>query len=93
MKMKRSYKTKRHYTELGIYLQAKRVEAGITQRELADQLQYSSAQFISNFERGLSAPPLPRLKLISRTCKLHLGKVTKLMLAGEEKKIIEALYN
>lgn len=38
-----------------------RKEKGLSQKKLAKVLGYSSGQFVSNWERGLSAPPVDRL--------------------------------
>jgi transcriptional regulator with XRE-family HTH domain len=49
---------------VGQFLKDKRLAAGVTQAEIARVLRYSSAQFISNWERGVALPPLdvlPRL--------------------------------
>lgn len=49
---------------VGKFLRDKRVKAGLTQWDVAHHLSYSTAQFISNWERGVSLPPtdsLPRL--------------------------------
>jgi transcriptional regulator with XRE-family HTH domain len=53
------------YKELGDFLAAKRTAAGLNQKEVSDKMGYSSAQFVSNFERGLCMPPLNKLKLLS----------------------------
>ena len=45
---------KRH---LGDFLRKCRDFQGMTQRYVADQLGYSTPQFISNWERGLASPP------------------------------------
>jgi len=42
---------------LGAFLSVARTEAKLTQKSVATSLGYSSAQFISNWERGLSQPP------------------------------------
>lgn len=47
------------------YLQDKRLSAGLTQAEVAAELGYSSSQFISNWERGLSAPPISVIAKLS----------------------------
>jgi transcriptional regulator with XRE-family HTH domain len=88
---RRRYKLIRYYTELGSYLQARRLHAGLTQRDVQLKLGYSSAQFISNFERGISAPPLSKLKVLAKLYRLNLDKVIELILAGEEKNILEEL--
>lgn len=53
--------------KLGIFLKKKRIEAGLTQLEVANALDYSSSQFVSNWERGHSQPPL---KVFSDLCEI-----------------------
>lgn len=85
------YRIIRHFTELGTHLQQERTSQGITQRALADELGYSSAQFISNFERGISAPPAKKLKYLIKRLRLSKELTVKLLLAGEAKRIHEQL--
>lgn len=42
---------------LGKALRHMRTLAGLTQQEVAKEMGYGTAQFISNWERGISAPP------------------------------------
>lgn len=52
------------YLNLGKYLKTKRLEAKITQAELASSLGDLHVQFVSNWERGRCAPPnhcIPKL--------------------------------
>lgn len=42
-----------------------RAEAGYTQKQIADKFGYDSAQFVSNWERGVSSPPLKTLKKLA----------------------------
>ncbi len=54
---------------VGKFLRDKRIKASLTQWDVAHHLQYSTAQFISNWERGVSLPPidsLPRLAQLLR---------------------------
>jgi len=51
--------------KLGIYLKEMRLNAGLSQGEVAKRLNYKTAQFISNWERGLSEPPITTLKKLS----------------------------
>lgn len=90
--MSRNYKLQRRYTELGDYLREKREATGLTQREISEKLGYSSPQFISNFEAGISMPPLKKLRILIKEYRMIPGKVTRLALAGEEKKMMEILY-
>ena len=46
---------------VGRFLREKRLKASLTQWDVAHHLQYSTAQFISNWERGVSLPPLDAL--------------------------------
>lgn len=46
---------------VGKYLREKRLKAGLTQWDVAHHLHYSTAQFVSNWERGVSLPPLEAL--------------------------------
>lgn len=41
---------------IGEFLRQARIKAGLTQWNVAIELDYTSPQFISNFERGLCAP-------------------------------------
>jgi transcriptional regulator with XRE-family HTH domain len=52
---------------LAEFLKQSREKAELSQRMVADELGYQSAQFISNWERGISSPPMKTLK--------HLGEL------------------
>lgn len=52
---------------LAQFLKQTREKAELSQRQVADELGYQSAQFISNWERGISSPPMKTLK--------HLGEL------------------
>jgi len=76
---------------LGEFLQSKRMKAGLSQGDVATKLGYSSPQFISNFERGLCAPPLNKLKLLIQLYDLNGEEVVKLMLKEQEKHLRKSL--
>lgn len=42
----------------GQYLRSKRQQVGLSQLDVSKKLGYTSSQFVSNWERGVSAPPL-----------------------------------
>ena len=46
-------------------IKVKRIEKGFSQSKLAKVLGYSSGQFVSNWERGESYPPVDRLAKMS----------------------------
>lgn len=76
---------------LGEFLQEKRVKANFSQSEVAQKLGYSSPQFVSNFERGLCAPPLEKLKALIPLYRMDGEEVLRLMLKEEERQLRMAL--
>ncbi len=52
--------------KLAKFLKDSRIQAGLTQGKVADVLEYSTPQFISNWERGISHPPIDILKKLAR---------------------------
>lgn len=52
--------------EYGEYLQNLRVGAGLSQGDVSEKLGYSTPQFISNWERGVSKPPVTALKQLAK---------------------------
>jgi transcriptional regulator with XRE-family HTH domain len=85
------YTLERPYTDFGSFLARKRNDAGLSQREVSLKLKYSSAQFISNFERGLALPPLKKLKTIIGLYGLCTRDVENMLVLAERKRIQEAL--
>lgn len=47
-------------------LKQKRLASGLSQRDVSDKLGYSTPQFISNWERGISCPPIGSLKKLGK---------------------------
>ena len=87
------YRIPRPYTKLGEYLQSGREKAGLTQKEVAEELEYSTAQFISNFERGIAAPPLRKLKRIIEMYSISPQKVMNMILEHEKERTAEILFD
>lgn len=87
----RQYASVRNFMALGEYLQEMRVRANLTQKEVSDSLGYSSAQFISNFERGISSPPLKKLRQLIAMYRMPVDKVMALILEGESEFLRTAL--
>ena len=59
----------------GEILKKARVSAGLTQRQVADHFNYGTPQFISNWERGVSQPPMTILKTLEGLYKRPLFEV------------------
>jgi transcriptional regulator with XRE-family HTH domain len=87
----RATPSERDYEGFGRYLAGRRVAAGFTQRRVAATLGYSSAQFISNFERGIAVPPLKKLKVLLKLYKMPMATVLDLILDCERTRIAAVL--
>lgn len=83
-----------HRKKFGSWLRKLRVKAGKTQWEVADAQGYDSAQFVSNWERGVSLPPLADLAFVAEMLKTTPREILKHMkeceLASVETKYKEA---
>lgn len=55
---------------LGKMLKERRIELGIQQMDIAKKLGYGSAQFVSNWERGISNPPPKAIKRLAKILEL-----------------------
>lgn len=55
---------------MAVYLREKRKAASLSQAQVAEALGYKSAQFISNWERGISSPPIETLRVVASLYKV-----------------------
>lgn len=76
------------FESLGLYLKEKRAKSKFTQTQLADKLSVHT-QFVSNWERGLCAPPSHCFQELIGVLKLNKTDLVEAMLA-DSKKIIES---
>lgn len=74
---------------LGQFLKQKRQEAGLSQLEVSSHLGYSTPQFISNIERGLSHLPLYQIPKLAGLYGVPLDEL-KEVIFEEQKKIINS---
>lgn len=65
---------------LADFLKDKRIESGFSQKNISDKLGYSTPQFISNWERGLSQPPISSLKKIADVYKTSADELFEIYL-------------
>ncbi len=63
------------YTKMGQELKKLRLKTGLKQKEVASLLGYSSPQFVSNWERGISSPPVKTLKQLAGIYKTNPEKL------------------
>ena len=73
------------------FLKNKRIERGLSQIDVGRQLKFSSSQFISNWERGLSSPPIKVLKKLVKLYKMDAAEVIELILDHERKELKKTL--
>jgi transcriptional regulator with XRE-family HTH domain len=81
---------------LGTFLKTKREEAGYSQGQIAKRLKYTSPQFVSNWERGISCPPIKILKTLADLYNVSSDELFELVLqhSVEQLKIsMENEYN
>lgn len=67
-------------TSLGQYLKQKRNSVGLSQREVSDKFGYSTPQFISNWERDVSHPPIVSLKKLGLIYKISSEDLFEVLL-------------
>lgn len=69
--------TARH--QMGNLIKRARRDAGLTQAQLATKLGYKSPQFVSNFERSESLPPIAALSKIAKATKTKYSDFTSIL--------------
>ncbi len=70
-------------TALAQFLKEARSSAKLTQLDVSTHLGYDTPQFISNWERGVSAPPVAIIKKISELYKISAEKLFEIVLNEE----------
>lgn len=76
---------------LADFLKQKRVTAGLSQRDVADKLGYSTPQFISNWERGVSHPPISALKKLGELYKISAEDLFEVTLNATVQEVTQDL--
>ena len=79
--------------KLGKYLKEKRLAVELSQAEVAKKLGYNSAQYISNFERGLCMPPLKKLRKLILMYNIEPKIVYDMMLKAQERELSKIILN
>jgi transcriptional regulator with XRE-family HTH domain len=64
---------------LSAYMKRSREAAGLSQQEVGRKLGFSSPQFVSNWERGISGPPVKALVRLKNIYKLDINYVADLI--------------
>ena len=76
---------------LGTFIKKQRVLKGYSQAELADALGYMSPQFISDWERGISSPPMKRLPELASFLGVKVDVIFDLLVTLATEQLVENL--
>lgn len=79
------------FQSLGKYLKNRRLAVGLTQAELSQTLKVH-VQFVSNWERGLCAPPVHCFQRTLDILQTDRQKIVKLMVQDSKRIIEEKIY-
>ena len=66
--------------KLAQFLKEKRTLSGLSQKDVATRLGYSTSQFISNWERGVSQPPINTLRTLALMYKISAEEMFNVLL-------------
>lgn len=72
---------------LGKFFKDRRTKAGLTQSDVAVALGYSTAQFISNWERGQSQPPMNVLPQLCKLLAIGHSDLVRAIMTYEERRL------
>ncbi len=73
--------------DLNQFLKEMRIKNGLKQWDVARRLGYESPQFISNWERGISEPPLHKWKEVAQIYGIPKNEITKRLIANYKEKL------
>ncbi|MFZ3228786.1 MAG: helix-turn-helix transcriptional regulator [Pseudobdellovibrio sp.] len=71
---------KQEANKLAQFLKEKRTQAGLSQKDIATKLGYSTSQFISNWERGISHPPMHTLRKLALLYRVAADQMFQVLL-------------
>lgn len=77
--------------EIGTQWKSLREKAGLTQRDVADELGYTTPQFISNVERGRCRYPVEKLARLKKLYGISTDNLVDLILREERQVILKQL--
>lgn len=82
---------KRLHTRIGKKFKKLREDAGVTQQSLADEMELTSPQYISNIERGASPPSRMYLKTLIKKTGLKKEDIAYFLATEYQKFFMEEL--
>ncbi|HVJ64940.1 MAG TPA: helix-turn-helix transcriptional regulator [Bdellovibrionota bacterium] len=72
----------------GLFFKQRRLKAGLSQAQVADALDYTTSQVVSNWERGTQSPPFNKLLELCSILKISRKEMVERLLV-EQKKIYQ----
>ncbi|MBY0413061.1 MAG: helix-turn-helix transcriptional regulator [Bdellovibrionales bacterium] len=78
---------------LGVFIKKMRLQRGYSQAELATNLGYMSPQFISDWERGISSPPVKKLTELADLLDVKVDIIFELLVTLATEQLVENLSN
>ena len=77
--------------KLASFLKEKRSQSGLSQKDVATKLGYSTSQFISNWERGISQPPIHTLRTLAQMYNVGAEQMFEVLLENTMIQVQEEL--
>ncbi|MBC7741890.1 MAG: helix-turn-helix transcriptional regulator [Bdellovibrionaceae bacterium] len=77
--------------KLAQFLKEKRSQSGLSQKDVATKLGYSTSQFISNWERGISQPPIHTLRTLAQMYSVGAEQMFQVLLENTMIQVQEEL--
>ncbi len=77
--------------QLVLLLRGARIESGLSQKSVGEELGYKGSQFISNIERGLCLPPLNVLKKMVKIYEIDPASIYSILLRMRDLELRVAL--
>ena len=78
-------------TKIGKLLKKQREALGLTQKDVAEHLNWNTSQQVSNYERGACLPPADVIRDLSQFLKLSADAVWDCLEADLKKKFFERM--
>ena len=87
-----SINNKKTFYTVGQYFKKERIKIRMSQKEISKKLGYTSPQFISNFERGVSFLPIKKLAKLTNILNLSSKKVINMVIKSQKSYLEEFFY-
>lgn len=71
------------------FIKEKRISAGLSQKQVAQKLGYTTPQFVSNWERAKSHPPAESFRILSSLYKVSFELIVEMFLNSQKLMIYE----